>query len=147
MNQLRHLLVTPEIDALLDGHVLQGIFPDVAAEKLIGIYCAGQFLTVSRKLTKRKPDLEQIVGHNEVWALCARTPRPGWRILGRWFERGTFVALRAWDKNRLARSYDEAADQVIEDWKELLGDQAPHFAGNVEGYVGGVYRDVDIEEK
>jgi hypothetical protein len=145
--QVRHLLVTPQIDALLDGHVLLGLFPDVAAEKLIGIYSAGQLLTVSRAVTKRKPDVEQVVGHNEVWALCARTPRPGWRILGRWYDERIFIALRAWDKNHLFRNYGPAAQEVIGDWHELFGTRAPHSATAIEGYVGGVYNDVDDEEK
>ena len=142
--QARHLLVTPQIDALLDGHVLLGIFPDVAAERLIGIYSAGQLLTVSRVLTKRKPDVEQLVGYDQVWALCARTPKPGWRILGRWYEKSTFIALRPWDKNHLFRNYPRAAQEVIDDWQELFGAQVPHSATDVEGYVGGVYNDVDV---
>ena len=143
----RNLLVTPQIDALLDGNVLLGIFPDVAAERLIGIYSAGQLLTVSRKVTKRKPDVEQIEGYDQVWALCVRKPIPGWRILGRWYEKSTFIALRPWDKNHLFRNYARAAQEVMEDWQELFGAQAPHSAQDVEGYVGGVYRDVDLEEE
>ena len=146
-NQKRHLLVTPQIDALLDGHLLGGIFPDLAAEKLIGIYSAGQLLTVSRRVTKRKPDVEQIEGYDQVWALCARAPKPGWRILGRWYEKSTFVALRPWDKNLLFRNYERAALEVIEDWQELFGAQVPHSAAGVEDYVGGVYRDVDLKEE
>lgn len=146
-DQIRHLLVTPQMDALLDGHILLGVFPDVAAEKLIGIYSAGQLLTVSRKVTKRKPDVEQITGYDEVWALCARTPKPGWRILGRWYEKSTFIALRPWDKNHLFHNYERAAQEVQEDWTELFGAQIPYSASSVEDYVGGVCRDVDLEEK
>jgi len=139
--------VTPEVDALLDGHVQSGLFPDVAAEKLIGIYCAGQFLTVSRELTKKKPDVEQLVGFDEVWALCPRKPPPGWRLLGRWYEKGVFVALRAWDKNRLAANYPAAAQEVIEDWRQLFGTRAAHSATSIEDYLDGVFRDVDQQEE
>jgi hypothetical protein len=142
-DQKRYLLVTPEIDALLDGHVLFGVFPDVSAEKLIGKFVAGHLMTVSRKVTRAKPDIEQIVGANEVWALCPRLPRPGWRILGRWHKQGIFVALRPWEKGRLFRNYSQAAQEVIDDWQHLLGAEPVHTGASPEDYVGGVFRDVD----
>jgi len=137
------LLVTPQIDALLDGHVVLGVFPEREAEILIGLYCAGHLVTVSRKKTKVKPDVEQIEGTDEVWALCLRKPPPGWRILGRFYERGVFVALRAWDKRELYRNYPRASQEVIDDWTELFGAQPPHRGQNVDDYVGWVFRDVD----
>jgi hypothetical protein len=143
VDQKRYLLVTPEIDALLDGHVLFGVFPDVSAEHLIGKFVAGQLLTVSRRITKAKPDIEQIVGANEVWALCPRRPPPGWRILGRWHKQCVFVALRAWEKGRLFRNYSQAAQEVIDDWQHLIGREPVHTGTSVEVYVGGVFRDVD----
>ena len=139
----RHLLVTPEVDQLLDGRIHYGIFPAVSAEKLIGVFSAGQLVTVSRQLTKRKPDVEQIVGHDEVWALCFRKPIPGWRLLGRWYEKDVFVAFRPWDKKRLFGKYKEASQEVIEDWKELFSDRPPHQGQNVSDYLSGVFRDVD----
>jgi hypothetical protein len=66
----RYILVTPEIAALLDGRALFGAFPSLAAEKLIGRFSAGYLVTVSRKVTRLKPDIERIVGFEEVWALC-----------------------------------------------------------------------------
>src|SRR5262249_53983259 len=133
--QVRHLIVTPQIDALLDGHVLRGVFPDTSAERLIGIFSAGHRVTVSREKTKAKPDVEQIVGADEVWALCARTPPPGWRILGRFFDKGDFIALRAWDKRELFANYSHAANEVIADWIELFGQLPPHRGSNVGDYL------------
>ena len=145
--QKRFLLVAPQVDALLDGHINYGLFPSVSADKLIAVYEAGQLLLVSRKKTKRKPDLEQIEGHDQVWALCARTPQPGWRLLGRFYDKDTLVALRAWDKRWLFSHYDEAATTVIADWHELFGpQQRPHAGTNVSDYVSGVFRDVDETE-
>jgi hypothetical protein len=141
--QERHLLVTPQIDALLDGHALYGIFPDRAAETLIGIFCAGYLMTVSRKSTRAKPDLERLERANEVWAFCIRRPAPGWRILGRFYDRGVFIGLRAWDKRELAGKYQQASDEVIEDWTELFGAQTPLRGRTVDEYVGGIVRDVD----
>jgi hypothetical protein len=141
----RWLIAEPDIDAMLDGHMHVGLFPTVSSERLIGIFAAGHLLTVSRKFTNAKPDVEQIVGHPEVWALCPRTPRPGWRLLGRFIDSAHFVALRAWDKRHLFRKYDEAAAEVIEDWKVLFGDLAPFSSPHVSAYLGGVFRDVDEE--
>jgi hypothetical protein len=143
----RSLLVTPQIDALLDGHIEFGVFPDFHAERFVGIFSAGQLMTVSRRITRRKPDIEQVEGADEVWALCIRTPRPGWRILGRWYEPDVFVALRAWDKARLARNYRTACEEVIEDWNDLFADHIPFSAVDVGHYIGGVYRNVDVEEE
>jgi hypothetical protein len=140
--QKRYLLVTPEIDALLDGHVLFGLFPAPSAEVLIGKFAAGQLVTVSRQITKTKPDIEQIVGADEVWALCARRPAPGWRLLGRWHKPNVFIALRAWNKNDLFSNYPRASREVVEDWQELL-DEPAHRGGTVSDYLGGVFRDVD----
>jgi hypothetical protein len=139
----RHILVTPKLVALLDGQTLFGAFPSLAAEKLIGRFSAGYLVTVSRKVTRLKPDIERIIGFDEVWALCARTPRPGWRILGRFYERDLFVALRAWEKNNLMTKYPQAAREVIDDWQRLFGPKAPHRGGSVSDYLSGVIRDVD----
>jgi hypothetical protein len=65
-DQMRYLIVTPEIEDLLNGRRLLGLFPDVESEILIGRYAAGNLVTVSRKITKAKPDVEQIVGPDEV---------------------------------------------------------------------------------
>jgi hypothetical protein len=141
--QKRHLFVTPDINDLLDGRVQLGAFPDVAAETLIGKFIAGQLVTVSRQKTRAKPDIEQIVGAREVWALCPRRPPPGWRILGRWHAQGVFIALRAWEKGKLFANYSTATQQVIDDWRSLLGEEPVHSGTNVEDYVGGLFGDVD----
>jgi hypothetical protein len=141
--ETRYLLVTPEIDALLDGHVLSGLFPDRSAEILIGRFVAGYRVTVSRRLTKMRPDIEQIIGADEVWALCARKPVPGWRILGRWHKKDVFIALRPWDKTKLFGNYPAAAQQVIDDWQLLLGAEPVHKGQVVGDYLGGVFQDVD----
>lgn len=139
----RALFVTPAIGDLLDGRTQFGMFPQHSTEVLIGRFVAGQLVTVSRKFTKNKPDVEQIVGYDEVWALCPRTPRPGWRILGRFIDQGHFVALRAWDKRHLFGNYGKAASEVIEDWRGLFGDHPPFTAATADEYLGGVVRDAD----
>lgn len=142
-DQVRWLVVTPEIDELLDGKRLFGVFPDVESERLIAHYSAGWLVTVSRKKTKRKPDLERIEGYDEIWALCPRRPRPGWRLLGRFIAKDTLVLLRAWEKNRLFANYPQAAQEVIDDWKRILGSEEPHRGNEVGDYLSSRFRDVD----
>lgn len=142
----RYVLVTPEVDALLDGHVAYGDFPAPEAERLIATFSAGWQVSVSRKITKRKPDVEQIVGHDEVWALCPRRPPPGWRILGRLHDSGVFIGIRAFEKHWLARNYGVACAWVIDEWNELLMGEAPYRATDSREYLGGVTKDVDEKD-
>jgi predicted glycoside hydrolase/deacetylase ChbG (UPF0249 family) len=139
--------VTPEIDAMLDGHMHFGAFPQVAADRLIAVFSANWRVTVSTKKTtkknKNKPDIERLENFDEVWALCARKPTPGWRILGRFYEKHVFIALRAWDKHVLVNRYDEATDEVIKDWNKLFGGQQAHSGKELADYLGEAYIDVD----
>jgi hypothetical protein len=136
-------LVTPAIEDLLTGRTLSGIFPDVNTELLIGRYAAGHLLTVSREKTDKKPDLEQLVGCNEVWALCPRVPRPGWRILGRFYEKDVLVLLRPWEKKKLFGHYPEAASEIEADWIKIFGNRATHTGNDIGDYLSGVFKDVD----
>jgi hypothetical protein len=143
---VRRLYVTQEISDLLDGKTNFGHFPNVAAERLIGIFCAGQLLCISRKKNKALTDLERLEGHDEVWCLCPRKPKPGWRLLGRFLEKDRLVLFRAWDKQKLARNYDRAAKEVIEDWEKQFGSASPCGGKELSDYVSGVVRDVDVKE-
>jgi len=95
-------------------------------------------MRVSRKIAKRKrregPEVTQIVNHEEVWALCPRRPPPGWRIVGRFQNKGVFVALRAFDKSWLVKNYDRGSEWVIEDWNELFPNEEPYKAATIEDY-------------
>jgi hypothetical protein len=142
----RQLYVRPEVYELLDGR-LRGDFPAFETERLIGVFMAGHLLTVSRQKTSQRPDMEQIVGADEVWALCSRRPRPGWRFLGRWLDRGIFVVCRAWEKGDLFPRYPEACKQVIDDWDQMLPGVRPHTAREIGDYVGEVCHDVDQQER
>jgi hypothetical protein len=113
---------------------------------LIGIFCAGYLLRVSRKKNDVLPDLERLEGHPEVWALCPRKPKPGWRLLGRFLEKDRLVLFRAWDKHRLAGNYDAAMKQVIEDWEKQFGAAPPHTGLELSDYLSGVIKDVDLKE-
>ena len=90
-----------------------------------------------------KPDMERLHGYDEVWALCAREPRPGWRILGRVYAKNVFVAFTAWEKGKLFTQYDAAAQEVIDLWNGMFGDRGPFSAGSVEEYLGDIADDID----
>jgi hypothetical protein len=141
----RQLLV--EICDLLDGKAQFGRFPNVAAERIIGIFSAGHLIRISRKKNTKRPDLERLEGYDDVWALCLRTPPPGWRSLGRFYSQDRLVLLRAWDKHSLFAKYDEAAREVIEDWIKIFGTAECHRGQDLSDYISGVIRDVDVEEK
>ncbi|MDA9493323.1 hypothetical protein XI08_30525 [Bradyrhizobium sp. CCBAU 11361] len=146
-NLMRRLYVTQEIADLLDGKIRRGAFPDFEAERLIAIFCAGQFLRISRKKNNDLPDLEKLEGFDEVWALCPRKPKPGWRLLGRFIDKDRLILLRAYDKHQLARNYDKATKEVIGDWETILGTaQQPLRGAELSDYLSGVYRDVDVKE-
>jgi hypothetical protein len=84
---VRRLSVSTEVADLLDGRTQFGNFPAVEAERMIGIFCAGQYITLSRKKNEVRPDLEKLEGFDEVWSFCLRKPVPGWRLLGRFFQK------------------------------------------------------------
>jgi hypothetical protein len=140
---VRRLSVSVEVADLLDGHTAFGNFPAVEAEKMIGIFCAGQYITISRRKNKVRPDLERLEGFDEVWSFCLRRPVPGWRLLGRFYQKDHLVLVRGWDKHKLFKQYNMAAEQVINDWKVLTGTDAAHSGDWYSGYLSGVIRDVD----
>jgi hypothetical protein len=139
----RHVLLTPDVDAMLDGQMHFGDFPQVEAERLIATFCANWFITVSRKKTAKRPDIEQLQEFDEVWALCPRKPPPGWRILGRFYAKNVFIGTRAWDKHVLWGRYAAAAQEVIDDWTDLFGEQPAHTGVALDDYLGKAYYDVD----
>lgn len=64
------------------------------------MFAAGHLVTVSRR-SAPGVDLEQLEDQDEVWSLCFRRPRPGWRLLGRFLERDVFVGLRLYERHFL----------------------------------------------
>jgi hypothetical protein len=141
----RQLLVTDEICDLLDGKTKFGRFPNVAAERIIGIFSAGHLIRISRKKNTKRPELERLEGYDDVWSLCLRIPPPGWRLLGRFYSKDRLVLLRAWDKHDLFTKYDVAAREVIEDWIKIFGTADCHRGQELSEYLSGVIRDVDVE--
>jgi hypothetical protein len=140
---VRRLSVSTEVADLLDGRTAFGQFPAFEAERLIGIFCAGQLITISQKKNERRPDLESLEGFDEVWSFCLRRPVPGWRLLGRFLSKDHLILLRGWDKHKLFNHYNEAAQQIIDDWEELFNTKVAHSGEWYSGYLSGVIRDAD----
>lgn len=156
----RMLLVTQDIADLLDGKKIEIGFPDTTAEYVVGNFLSGMRVLVSRhwkslpKAFKKRffpLDLERLEdtdGVDEVWALCFRKPRPGWRLLGRFLERDVFVALAAYDRHDLApeSNYAARARDTMAEWTNR-GLPEPLRGTNVDDYLGGIYLDVDEEHE
>ena len=144
---VRAILTWPEINRMLDGTDQHLGFPERLADKLIGIFIAGHYITLSQK-SARDVDLEKLEKVDEVWSLCFRAPRPGWRLLGRFVEPGVFVGLKLYDRNELGDipTYTEKAKCIITEWSAQLNID-PFRADDLGSYVGGVFRDVDQPEE
>jgi hypothetical protein len=146
----RHLYVTPEIAGLLDGSGPQVGFPEAHASVVTDRYMIGHLICVSLSKktnpTKAYPELERMEGIDEAWIMCFRKPRPGWRLLGRFFALDHFVALGARDRHALGRqsAYESEAQQMIQDWIKLFGVPDVHRGTTVADYLSGVWRDVSI---
>jgi len=140
-------LIWPEISELLDGADVGTGFPHRSADALIGTFIAGHLLLLSQRSSNA--DMEKLEIVDEVWALCFRAPRPGWRLLGRFLEPRVFVGLRLYERHQLGsrKKYSAKANEVINDWNKALGSIPPFRANALGTYVGGVFRDVDGQEE
>jgi hypothetical protein len=141
---VRALVVTPNVADHLDGKKINSGFPDAAAETIVARYLAGHLMTVSRK-SAADVELERLENVDEMWSLCFRRPRPGWRLLGRFLERDLFIGLRIYDRNVLGNipNYTKLATDTIGDWKEKFGAIEPIRSTDLADYLSGVYRDAD----
>jgi hypothetical protein len=146
-NPARSLLLKPEIRDILDGSDVRLGFPHREADKIVGRYVAGYLLSVTRK-SAEDADLEQLEDLDDVWALCFRRPRPGYRVLGRFLERDMFVGFRLYDRHTLdgKKVYTARAAEIIHDWKRDFGSIDPLRSKDLTAYLGGVFRDVDQED-
>ena len=144
IDRKRRIFVAPEIGALLNGDgAIDAMFPSVEAERVLSSFIAGYLVTLSRKGTKC--DLEQLIGLDEVWALCFRKPRPGWRLFGRFVAQDVLVLTKAYDRHELGRkaNYHILAEAVIAEWESRFSDVPPYRASEITGYLTGEVRNVD----
>lgn len=123
-------------------------FSALAMAKTINRFLLGHVLSVSRERRERKRreniELEQIIGYDELWALCLRMPRPGWRLAGRFWDLNVFVALRLYNKkDDIGNDYGRVASEVMGSWDQYLSGQTPHRGTTIDAYIGAAYHDAD----
>lgn len=138
--------VLPEIQEVLAGTDVSLGFPDRAADVLMTRIIAGYFCTVSLSGDPSKqPDLERLEGLDEAWAICFRTPRPGWRLFGRFYTKGFFVGVRLYDRHVLGRrkNYHRLAADAVARCEALLPSVEPLRGIAVAEYLEGLARDID----
>jgi hypothetical protein len=146
---VRGILCPSDVDAALSGRDTSLGLPSIGVAATIGRFIAGHVLTVSRvKRPKRwrgpDIDLEQLAGVDEVWVLCFRKPRPGWRLLGRFIERDAFGIFRIKDRRDIGADYQSAANEVIKAWEARFGlSFQPHRGNDVAAYLSGDLYNVD----
>ena len=144
IDRKRRIFVAPEIWALLNGDgAIEAMFPSVEAERVLSTFVAGYLVTLSRK--GAKSDLEQLIGLDEVWALCFRKPRPGWRLFGRFVAQDILVLTKAYDRLELGKkaNYHMLAEAVIAEWERYFSDVPPYHSSEITGYLTGGVRNVD----
>jgi|HubBroStandDraft_4_1064222.scaffolds.fasta_scaffold758436_2 hypothetical protein len=140
---VRAILIWPDVNRMLDGTDQRLGFPDRAADRLIGQFIAGHYVSVSQK-SAPGVDLERLERVDEVWVLCFRAPRPGWRLMGRFIEPKVFVGLKLYERGELGAiaNYTARADDVIKEWNAVI-EREPFRSPDLGAYVGGVFNDVD----
>lgn len=116
-DQKRWLLVTKDIDALLSGHT-DPAFPSHEADALIGRYCKGLIVSITRK-TAGKADFKKLNDHDEAWVMLLNGPGEGWRLFGRFARKNVFVGLACWARGQCVpwSMYQQRAVDMIVDWQ------------------------------
>lgn len=145
--ELRYLFVTPNINDKLQGKHDDG-FPHVLADKLIHIFAAGYTVSVSLQGDSSKgPDLERLKGLDEIWVMCFRKPRPGWRLFGRFYQKDTFIGIDIRDRHELGTNsnYTMHAQGAIVMLNALM-QKEPIRSNDLGSYLSGVVRNVDDTE-
>ena len=128
----------------LDGKAPTSGFPHGFADALIAQFVLGQLISVSGEKGTRA-SLVRLEGIDEVWELCFRRPRPGWRLLGRFLEVNVLVAFTLIDRNSLGNRYVQQAQIVQQRWTQTFGATLPFSAARPTEYITGVVRDEDAQ--
>ncbi|WP_174263624.1 hypothetical protein [Hyphomicrobium sp. CS1BSMeth3] len=124
-------------------------FPSGYAIATTEAYMRGHLVFVSltaETMTECVVDLERLENVDEVWVLCFRKPKPGWRVFGRFTEKNCFVGFTARHRGELGsiKKYTKVAETVPQLWNNTFGNERPHTGETVAEYLDGVVRDVTI---
>lgn len=139
----RHIWAAPEVHDLLKGLKPNAGFPDKEADLFVGRYCKGYILHASRRF-KSKAEFKWLNGPEQVWVLSFRKPPPGWRILGRFARKNTFVAMAVYEREELGDliTYNEKAQAVIGLWNQQFPGITPHGGKEFADFLG-MHKDDD----
>jgi hypothetical protein len=142
----RELWVPRQIRSVIAGHVEGAGFPDHVADALIKNYVAGYFITGSMlgNPSGKKPDLERLLGHDEIWVFCFRKPQQQqWRLFGRFLRRNVFVGVRLHHRGELGgKNYNLCAMGALADWNAISGNTEPLKGTELKDYVSEPCRDL-----
>jgi hypothetical protein len=142
----REIWVPSPVRSILRGNVPGTGFRDAVADDLINRFVAAYYLTVSLLGNgSKKPDLERLKNHPEVWVLCFRKPRQEqWRLLGQFHAKDRFVGLGLYPRVDLAGvKYAQRAYDTILDWERRFPGEAPCTGSKLSDFLSGNPRDVD----
>lgn len=152
LGRLRAIHVPPTIIDMFEGRRIDTGFPDYRANSFAAIFGAGQYVRVSLigDPEKKRPDLERLTDMDEAWAMCFRSPKPGWRLLGRFVAKNVFVSACLLDRLTLDgdATYARYAQAMITRWGEGLPEWEPirglAWQDYLDGTVKDVYGDTDL---
>jgi hypothetical protein len=132
---------------MLDGADVDLMFPCVDAEIVIGTFCAGHAVSISRASAKGAR-LEKLENLDEIWALCFRKPPPGWRFFGRFVEKDVLAVTHGYDRHELGRlaNYSALAQAAIDHWDTEIGIDVVR-SDDLHDYVSSVVIDLDTEDE
>ncbi len=149
------MLLLPEIANVIRGEDAPAHFTAEEARFVTAQFVRGNLIRVAlpyidgRYKKGFEPTLEKLNEVDGVWALCFRKPAPGWRLIGRFGEMGTFVGLELADRRDLGRkgamSYPTAITRAIERWQCLFAGIPPHVGTTIEDYAGGLCYDANAQ--
>jgi hypothetical protein len=149
---IRGILCAPTVNVQISGQDPNHGLPALGIAVTIGQFIRGHSLVVSRRRTPRKwkrskIQLEQLEGFDEIWILCYRNARPGWRLLGRFLEQDALAVFRVKDKRDIGNDYSVAVEEVLSDWNDHLGTDRPcgRADADLPTYISGVHYNVDEE--
>lgn len=142
----RTVYVLPDILAKIRAPDHEPMFPRASAESLVGRFRSGGFIGISRQM-EVEADLKLMVGVDEIWALCFRSPRPGGRLLGRFIERDLFVGLGLFTREELAgTAYTERGNEAAAEYERLLPHSPTVRSADLNDYLSPHFKDLDDDD-
>jgi hypothetical protein len=147
----RRIFMPPEILDIFSGETISAGFPDYRANVQATAFISGFTFTgslIGDPMGKR-PELERLDGLAEAWAMCFRSPAPGWRLFGRFVAKGVFVGLSLVDRKTLngRATYTGFAQRMLDKWG--MDHSAVDFVNGSawSDYVDGRVFDVDQDRR